>query len=64
MPANGFVQACIDDQKGNADNDKAPPLKPLIPNAETITAMKEAENGPLPRFDSIEAFFEDLNADD
>ncbi len=87
MPANGLVQARIDNQvKKEAAavlstigltvsdavrllltrvaHDKALPFNPLIPNAETIKAMKEVESGPLPRFDSIEALFEDLNADD
>ncbi|MDL2226848.1 type II toxin-antitoxin system RelB/DinJ family antitoxin [Deltaproteobacteria bacterium OttesenSCG-928-M10] len=87
MPANGLVQARIDNQvKKEAAavlstigltvsdavrllltrvaHDKALPFNPLIPNAETIQAMKEAENGPLPRFASVEALLEDLNADD
>jgi len=45
-------------------HDKAMPFNPLIPNAETIQAMKEAENGSLPRFESVEALLEDLHADD
>ena len=36
----------------------------LIPNAETIEAMKEAEKGPLPRFKSIEDLLEDLHEED
>jgi DNA-damage-inducible protein J len=40
------------------------PFNPLIPNAETIKAMKEAENGPLPRFGSVEELLEDLHAGD
>ena len=45
-------------------HDKALPFNPLIPNAETIKAMKEVENGPLPRFESVEALLEDLHAGD
>jgi DNA-damage-inducible protein J len=45
-------------------HDKALPFNPLIPNAETIKAMKDAENGPLPRFESVEALLEDLHSDD
>jgi len=44
--------------------EKALPFEPLIPNAETIEAMLEARRGNLPRFDSVEALFADLNADD
>jgi DNA-damage-inducible protein J len=35
-------------------HDKAPPFDPLIPNAETIAAMREAREGNLPRFNPIE----------
>ena len=31
-----------------------------LPNAETIAAMKEAESGNLPRFNSIQELFDDL----
>jgi len=44
--------------------EKALPFDPLVPNAETIAAMKEARRGGLPRFDSIEALMADLNAGD
>jgi len=40
------------------------PFDPLIPNAETIEAMKEARRGGLPSFDSVEALMADLNAPD
>ncbi len=40
------------------------PFDPLIPNAETIEAMKEARRGDLPSFDSVEALMADLNAPD
>ena len=44
--------------------DKALPFEPLIPNAETIEAMMEARRGELKSFDSIDALFADLNAED
>jgi DNA-damage-inducible protein J len=44
--------------------EKALPFEPLVPNAETIEAMKEARKGRLPRFKSAEALFKDLNAGD
>jgi DNA-damage-inducible protein J len=40
------------------------PFDPLIPNATTIAAMKEARAGNLPKFDSVEALMSDLHADD
>jgi len=42
--------------------EKALPFEPLVPNAETIAAMKEARMGRLPRFKTVEALFADLNA--
>jgi len=44
--------------------EKALPFEPLVPNAETIAAMREARQGGLPRFKTVEALFTDLNADD
>ena len=44
--------------------EKALPFHPLVPKAKTSAAMKEARNGGLPRFDSIDALMADLNADD
>ena len=44
--------------------EKALPFEPLIPNAETIAAMKEARAGGLPSFDSPEALLAGLNAKD
>ncbi len=45
-------------------HDKALPFEPLIPNAETIAAMKEARRGGLPSVGSVEALMAELNADD
>lgn len=44
--------------------DKALPFEPLIPNATTIEAMKEARRGGLKSFASVEDLMADLNADD
>jgi DNA-damage-inducible protein J len=46
--------------------EKALPFEPLIPNAVTIAAMKEARAGKLAKFDSVEALMADLHlhADD
>jgi len=44
--------------------EKALPFEPLIPNDETIAAMKEARQGGLPSFNSTEALLADLSADD
>ena len=44
--------------------EKALPFEPLVPNAETIAAMKEARRGKLKSFDSVDALLEDLNEED
>lgn len=44
--------------------EKALPFEPLIPNEATIAAMREADRGPLPRFESVQALMDDLHADD
>ena len=44
--------------------EKALPFEPLVPNEETIEAMREARKGGLPRFKTVEALFADLNAGD
>lgn len=45
-------------------HDKALPFEPLIPNDETVAAMREARAGNLKKFNSIDALMADLNADD
>ncbi len=45
-------------------HEKALPFAPLVPNAATIEAMREARRGNLPQFDSVEELFNDLHADD
>lgn len=44
--------------------DKALPFEPLIPNAVTIQAMKDARAGKVTKAASIEGLVADLNADD
>lgn len=45
--------------------EKSLPFDPLIPNAETIKAMKEARQGKgLTKFNSVDDLMADLNADD
>ena len=44
--------------------EKALPFAPLIPNAVTIEAMKEARQGNLPQFTSVEDLLDALHADD
>ncbi|SEJ60196.1 DNA-damage-inducible protein J [Azotobacter beijerinckii] len=44
--------------------EKALPFEPLVPNAETIEAMREARRGGLPGVNSIEALRAALDADD
>lgn len=40
------------------------PFDPLVPNAETIAAMREAQAGGLKSFKTVEDVLPDLNADD
>ena len=44
--------------------ERALPFAPLVPNAETIAAMKEAREGNLPRFDDVKSLLDDLHAED
>src|SRR5262245_44469554 len=44
--------------------EKALPFEPLIPNAETIEAMKAARRGELVTIGSVDQLFADLHADD
>ena len=44
--------------------EKALPFDPLVPNAETIAAMRDARLGKVRSFDSVDALIEDLNAPD
>jgi DNA-damage-inducible protein J len=40
------------------------PFDPLVPNPETIEAMREARRGKLASFNSVEKLMADLNAED
>jgi len=44
--------------------ERALPFETLIPNEETIQAMREARRGGLKSFKSVAALMADLNADD
>jgi len=44
--------------------DKALPFEPLVPNAETIEAMKAARRGDLIKVGSPDSLLASLNADD
>jgi len=44
--------------------DKALPFDLRVPNATTLAAIKEAEQGKLQRVGSVAALMESLNADD
>ena len=44
--------------------EKALPFEPLVPNAETLAAMKEARDGNLPSFSNVDELMADLNAKD
>lgn len=44
--------------------ERALPFDPLIPNAETVEAMKAARRGELVKVGSVEDLLADLHADD
>ena len=44
--------------------EKALPFEPLVPNAETIEAMKEARRGNLRSFKTVSALMANLNVED
>ena len=44
--------------------EKALPFEPLVPNDETIAAMREARAGRTAKFESAEALMADLHAGD
>ena len=44
--------------------EKALPFEPLVPNAETIEAMKAARRGDLVTVGSVDNLLTELNADD
>lgn len=44
--------------------EKRLPFEPLVPNDETVAAMRKARQGDLPSFSSVEDLMADLNAND
>ena len=44
--------------------EKAFPFNPLVPNDETIQAIKSARSGQLKTAGTVDELFKDLNADD
>jgi len=44
--------------------EKRLPFEPLVPNAKTVAAMREARSGKLPRFKDVGALMTDLNESD
>ena len=44
--------------------EKALPFAPVVPNAVTIEAIKEARRGKLERFGSVQELLDDLHAED
>jgi len=44
--------------------DRALPFEPLMPNAETVEAMKAARRGDLVKVGNVEDLMADLHADD
>ena len=44
--------------------EKALPFTPLVPNAITVAAMREARAGNLAQFEDVQSLFDDLHADD
>ena len=45
-------------------HEHAMPFDPLVPNAETVAAMKDARRGKTASFDSIDKLMTDLDEDD
>jgi len=64
--SDGAVCASVNDacriSPTRAAQEKALPFDPLIPNEQTIAAMREAREGGLDSFDSIGKLIDDLNA--
>lgn len=44
-------------------DEKTLPFAPLVPNAATVEAMREARRGDLPRLATVEDLFDDLHAE-
>lgn len=59
MPTSDVVRARIDEQI----QEEAIPFVPLVPNATTIAAIKEARRGGLTSFNTVQDLMADLNED-
>jgi DNA-damage-inducible protein J len=44
--------------------DKALPFEPLVPNAQTVAAIRQAREGGRPRFADTDTLLDYLDADD
>ena len=74
LPSDGDLQPPAEREAGLSAEPKsrsasetstsALPFSPLVPDAVTIEAMKEARRGGLPRFTSVENLLDELNAED
>ncbi|CAN5145190.1 type II toxin-antitoxin system RelB/DinJ family antitoxin [soil metagenome] len=42
---------------------RALPLELHVPNDVTVAALREAEGGDLPRYDSVDTLFDEIDAD-
>ena len=56
--------AAVSNNRVDIAREKALPFEPLVPNATTLAAMKEARQGGLKSFANVQALMADLNADD
>ena len=64
MTENSVVRARIDEAtKSEAAAEKALPFEPLVPNAETVEAMKAARRGDVVTADKPADPLASLNAD-
>jgi DNA-damage-inducible protein J len=64
MPANAVVRARIDARVKEEATERALPFEPLMPNAETVAAMKAARRGEFVKVGSVKNLMDDLHADD
>jgi len=57
MASNALAQTGV-------EQERALPFNPLVPNEETIAAMKEARQGGLPSFSTVKSLMDNLKAED
>lgn len=64
IQASGLtVSDVVRDLMTRIAHDGALPLELFAPGAETLAAFREARSSQLQRFDSVDALFDELNAD-